>query len=126
MSDATAERRYEPVIGLEIHLQLSTRTKMFCGCALSFGDAPNTHTCPICLGHPGTLPVTNAEAVHYGLAAARQLVRAATLSDAYAAHPERFVHQPPTPPAIPTAAWINQPAAPPREEARDVTQKLGA
>ena len=73
MSDATAERRYEPVIGLEIHLQLSTRTKMFCGCALSFGDAPNTHTCPICLGHPGTLPVTNAEAVHFGLVIALAL-----------------------------------------------------
>ena len=58
---------YEPVIGVEIHVQLSTRTKMFCGCALSFGDEPNTHTCPICLGHPGTLPVTNAEAVHYAL-----------------------------------------------------------
>jgi aspartyl-tRNA(Asn)/glutamyl-tRNA(Gln) amidotransferase subunit B len=58
---------YEPVIGLEIHAQLSTRTKMFCACALSFGDEPNTHTCPICLGHPGTLPVVNAEAVHFGL-----------------------------------------------------------
>jgi aspartyl-tRNA(Asn)/glutamyl-tRNA(Gln) amidotransferase subunit B len=57
----------EPVIGIEIHVQLDTRTKMFCGCALSFGDEPNTHTCPICLGHPGTLPVTNAQAVHYGL-----------------------------------------------------------
>jgi aspartyl-tRNA(Asn)/glutamyl-tRNA(Gln) amidotransferase subunit B len=60
-------REYEPVIGVEIHVQLSTRTKMFCGCELSFGDEPNTHTCPICLGHPGTLPVVNAEAVHYGL-----------------------------------------------------------
>jgi aspartyl-tRNA(Asn)/glutamyl-tRNA(Gln) amidotransferase subunit B len=58
---------YEPVIGLEIHVQLRTRTKMFCGCELSFGDEPNTHTCPVCLGHPGTLPVTNAEAVHYAL-----------------------------------------------------------
>jgi aspartyl-tRNA(Asn)/glutamyl-tRNA(Gln) amidotransferase subunit B len=58
---------YEPVIGLEIHVQLGTRTKMFCGCELSFGDEPNVHTCPICLGHPGTLPVTNAEAVHFGL-----------------------------------------------------------
>jgi aspartyl-tRNA(Asn)/glutamyl-tRNA(Gln) amidotransferase subunit B len=58
---------YEPVIGLEIHVQLSTRTKMFCGCALSFGEEPNTRTCPVCLGHPGTLPVVNAEAVHYGL-----------------------------------------------------------
>ncbi|MGZ4203296.1 MAG: Asp-tRNA(Asn)/Glu-tRNA(Gln) amidotransferase subunit GatB, partial [Thermoleophilaceae bacterium] len=59
--------RYEAVIGLEIHVQLSTRTKMFCGCALSFGEEPNTYTCPICLGHPGTLPTANAEAIHYGL-----------------------------------------------------------
>jgi aspartyl-tRNA(Asn)/glutamyl-tRNA(Gln) amidotransferase subunit B len=58
---------FEAVIGLEIHVQLSTRTKMFCSCALSFGEQPNTRTCPICLGHPGTLPVLNGEAVHYGL-----------------------------------------------------------
>ncbi len=60
-------RAYEPVIGIEIHVQLKTRTKMFCGCELSFGEEPNTHTCPVCLGHPGTLPVTNAAAVHYAL-----------------------------------------------------------
>jgi aspartyl-tRNA(Asn)/glutamyl-tRNA(Gln) amidotransferase subunit B len=60
-------RTYEPVIGIEIHVQLRTRTKMFCGCALSFGEEPNTLVCPVCLGHPGTLPVTNAEAVHYAL-----------------------------------------------------------
>jgi aspartyl-tRNA(Asn)/glutamyl-tRNA(Gln) amidotransferase subunit B len=58
---------YEPVIGLEIHVQLKTQTKMFCGCALSFGEEPNTRTCPVCLGLPGTLPVVNAEAIHYGL-----------------------------------------------------------
>jgi aspartyl-tRNA(Asn)/glutamyl-tRNA(Gln) amidotransferase subunit B len=58
---------YEPVIGLEIHVQLATRTKMFCGCELSFGDPPNTHTCPVCLGLPGSLPVANARAVHFGL-----------------------------------------------------------
>jgi aspartyl-tRNA(Asn)/glutamyl-tRNA(Gln) amidotransferase subunit B len=58
---------YEPVIGLEIHVQLRTRTKMFCSCALSFGEEPNTRTCPVCLGLPGTLPVANAQAVHYGL-----------------------------------------------------------
>ncbi|HEY2601834.1 MAG TPA: Asp-tRNA(Asn)/Glu-tRNA(Gln) amidotransferase subunit GatB [Thermoleophilaceae bacterium] len=62
-----ADIHYEPVIGLEIHVQLNTRTKMFCGCALSFGEPPNTHTCPVCLGHPGTLPTLNAEAVHFGL-----------------------------------------------------------
>lgn len=58
---------YEAVIGLEIHVQLSTRTKMFCGCELSFGDDPNVHTCPICLAHPGVLPVPNEEAVFYAL-----------------------------------------------------------
>ena len=58
---------YEPVIGLEIHVQLATRTKMFCGCELSFGEEPNTRCCPVCLGLPGALPVTNTEAIHYGL-----------------------------------------------------------
>jgi aspartyl-tRNA(Asn)/glutamyl-tRNA(Gln) amidotransferase subunit B len=58
---------WEPVIGLEIHVQLSTRTKMFCGCSPSFGDDANTHTCPVCLGHPGTLPTINQEAVRYAL-----------------------------------------------------------
>jgi aspartyl-tRNA(Asn)/glutamyl-tRNA(Gln) amidotransferase subunit B len=58
---------YQAVIGLEIHVQLATRTKMFCGCEVSFGAEPNVHTCPICLGHPGTLPVTNKRAVRYGL-----------------------------------------------------------
>jgi aspartyl-tRNA(Asn)/glutamyl-tRNA(Gln) amidotransferase subunit B len=64
MSD---EVEYEPVIGLEIHVQLKTRTKMFCSCELSFGDPPNVHTCPRCLGLPGTLPVVNQQAVHYGI-----------------------------------------------------------
>ncbi|HTX46936.1 MAG TPA: Asp-tRNA(Asn)/Glu-tRNA(Gln) amidotransferase subunit GatB [Solirubrobacteraceae bacterium] len=57
---------YEAVIGLEIHVQLATATKMFCGCELSFGDEPNVHTCPVCLGLPGSLPVLNARAVHFG------------------------------------------------------------
>jgi len=55
------------VIGLEIHVQLATTTKMFCGCELSFGEPPNTRTCPVCLGLPGSLPVANANAVHFGL-----------------------------------------------------------
>jgi aspartyl-tRNA(Asn)/glutamyl-tRNA(Gln) amidotransferase subunit B len=59
--------RYEAVIGLEIHVQLSTRTKMFCGCETSFGDEPNVHTCPVCLAHPGALPVTNRQAVEHAL-----------------------------------------------------------
>ncbi len=65
MSDAP----WEPVIGLEIHVQLLTRTKMFCGCELSFGDPPNTHTCPVCLAHPGALPVANREAVRLAVLA---------------------------------------------------------
>ncbi len=60
---------YEAVIGIEIHVQLATLTKMFCGCELSFGDPPNTHTCPVCLAHPGALPVTNAEAIRLGILA---------------------------------------------------------
>ena len=58
---------YETVIGLEIHVQLATRTKMFCACALGFGEEPNTRTCPVCLALPGALPVVNAEAIHFGL-----------------------------------------------------------
>jgi aspartyl-tRNA(Asn)/glutamyl-tRNA(Gln) amidotransferase subunit B len=69
----SATREYEPVIGLEIHVQLATRTKMFCGCELSFGEEPNTRTCPVCLAHPGVLPVINAEAVHFGLMIAMAL-----------------------------------------------------
>ena len=57
----------EVVIGLEIHVQLATRTKMFCSCALSFGDPPNVHTCPVCLALPGALPVVNERAIHLGL-----------------------------------------------------------
>jgi len=63
----------EAVIGLEIHVQLATRTKMFCGCELSFGDEPNVHTCPVCLAHPGVLPVPNEEAIRCALKIAAAL-----------------------------------------------------
>jgi aspartyl-tRNA(Asn)/glutamyl-tRNA(Gln) amidotransferase subunit B len=63
----------EAVIGLEIHVQLATRTKMFCGCELSFGDEPNLHTCPVCLAHPGVLPVPNEQAIRYALQIAAAL-----------------------------------------------------
>lgn len=66
--NAPATTEYEAVIGLEIHVQLSTNTKMFCGCRLEFGAPPNTITCPVCLGHPGTLPVPNEKAVRYAIA----------------------------------------------------------
>jgi aspartyl-tRNA(Asn)/glutamyl-tRNA(Gln) amidotransferase subunit B len=63
---ATLER-YEPAIGLEVHAQLLTRSKLFCACSTRFGDAPNTHVCPVCLGHPGILPVPNREAITLAL-----------------------------------------------------------
>jgi aspartyl-tRNA(Asn)/glutamyl-tRNA(Gln) amidotransferase subunit B len=58
---------FEPVIGLEVHAQLKTKTKIFCACSTSFGAPPNTHTCPVCLGMPGVLPVLNRKVVDYAL-----------------------------------------------------------
>ena len=61
-------REYETVIGLEVHVELATKTKIFCGCSTEFGGEPNTHTCPVCTGMPGSLPVLNKQVVEYAMA----------------------------------------------------------
>ena len=61
-------KQYETVIGLEVHVELATKTKIFCGCSTAFGGAPNTHTCPVCTGMPGSLPVLNKQVVEYAIA----------------------------------------------------------
>src|SRR6202163_3486618 len=67
------QEKYEAVIGLEVHAQLLTKTKIFCGCSTQFGDSPNSNTCPVCLGLPGTLPILNKRAVEMGMRAALAL-----------------------------------------------------
>jgi aspartyl-tRNA(Asn)/glutamyl-tRNA(Gln) amidotransferase subunit B len=62
--------KYEPVIGLEVHVQLGTKTKIFCGCRVEFGAPPNTNVCPVCMGLPGALPVLSRQAVELAISAA--------------------------------------------------------
>jgi len=72
-SSVTARAKYEPVIGLEVHVQLLTATKIFCSCSTRFGAPPNTNVCPVCLGMPGSLPVLNKKAVEFAVLAAMAL-----------------------------------------------------
>ena len=73
MSASRKPSEYEPVIGLEIHVQLKTCSKMFCGCRVEFGAPPNTRVCPVCLGLPGALPVVNEQAIELAVLAALAL-----------------------------------------------------
>jgi aspartyl-tRNA(Asn)/glutamyl-tRNA(Gln) amidotransferase subunit B len=70
---AATDTQFETVIGLEVHIELHTASKIFCGCSTSFGAPPNSHTCPVCLGHPGVLPVLNRQAVEYAMKASMAL-----------------------------------------------------
>jgi len=92
---------FEPVIGLEVHAQLKTKTKIFCACSTSFGAPPNTHTCPVCLGMPGVLPVLNKKVVEYTL-------RMAMASNCEIARESRFARKNYFYPDLPKGYQISQ------------------
>ena len=92
---------WEAVIGLEIHVQLATRTKMFCGCVPVFGEEPNTRTCPVCLGLPGALPAVNSAAVEYGLRIG--LALGSTIADRSIFHRKNYFY-----PDLPKGYQISQ------------------
>ena len=76
-----SELKYEAVIGLEVHAQLLTASKIFCGCSTRFGETPNSQTCPVCLGMPGVLPVLNKKAVEYAIRTALEVAVAGPWHD---------------------------------------------
>jgi len=92
---------WEPVIGLEVHVELDTETKMFCGCAVTKGEPPNTHTCPVCLAHPGALPVVNERAVEF--AARIALALGCTVQPRSVFHRKNYFY-----PDLPKAYQISQ------------------
>jgi aspartyl-tRNA(Asn)/glutamyl-tRNA(Gln) amidotransferase subunit B len=92
---------YEAVIGLEVHAQLLTESKIFCGCSTKFGAAPNTHTCPVCLGMPGVLPVLNRNVVEF-------TVRLALATHCRIAHTSRFARKNYFYPDLPKGYQISQ------------------
>ena len=102
---AVAPSGWEPVIGLEVHVELNTQTKMFCGCAVTYGDPPNTHTCPVCLAHPGALPVVNERAIEY--AARIALALECTIAPFSIFHRKNYFY-----PDLPKAYQISQYDAP--------------
>jgi aspartyl-tRNA(Asn)/glutamyl-tRNA(Gln) amidotransferase subunit B len=92
---------FEPVIGLEVHAQLKTRTKIFCSCSTAFGAPPNTHTCPVCLGMPGVLPVLNKKVIEYTM-------RMALATGCTIAHESRFARKNYFYPDLPKGYQISQ------------------
>src|SRR5690242_15178797 len=95
------EDDYEMVVGVEVHVQLKTRSKMYCGCSADFGAPPNVNTCPVCLALPGALPVINAEAV-------RLAVRAALALDCSINHTSIFARKNYFYPDLPKGYQISQ------------------